>query len=58
MQIKDYWIKKSDKLSLFNFKWASSPKSCNFDKLSSFGQKKMYNHSEKHENLTSNDLLF
>jgi len=59
LESRDHWSELGEKyLTLFNFKWAPISRLCNFDQLSIHGQKKLVNHFERHDYLSTKDGLF
>ena len=45
-------------LTLFSFKWAPTSKFINFDSLGLHGQRKLVNHLERHDLITTKDQLY
>jgi hypothetical protein len=54
-----HWKKQEiDHLTLFDFKWAPVMKQLNFELIGVHGQKKVVNHLERHDLLSTKDMLF
>ena len=53
---REYWQELEEKhLTLYSFKWAPTSKCINFDQLGLHGQKKVVNHLERHDLITTKD---
>ena len=59
LESRDYWQELEEKhLTLFSFKWAPVSRGINFDQLGAHGYKKLANHLERHDLLSTKDQLF
>jgi hypothetical protein len=53
---RDHWAElEQQHNTLYQFKWAPVSRYINFEQLGAHGQKKIVNHIEKHELLTTKD---
>lgn len=56
MLTRQHWSELEQKhLTLFHFKWAPVSRCINFDQLNVHGTKKVVNHLERHDMLTTKD---
>ena len=56
---RPYWLPlEQQHLTLYHFKWASVSRLINWEQLGMHGQKKLVNHIERHDHLTTKDRLF
>jgi len=59
LKTRDYWIELEEKhLTLYSFKWSPTSKYINFDQLGAHGQRKLVNHIQGHDLLTTKDQLY
>lgn len=58
-QTRPYWLELEQKhLTIFNFKWAPVSRCINFEHQNYLGNKRIVNHLERHDVLTTKDQLY
>ena len=56
---REYWNEvEKEHLTVYSFKWAPVSKCINYDQLGIHGQRKIVNHLERHDLLTTKDQLY
>lgn len=59
LETRDHWMELDQPhLTLYSFKWAPVSRFINFEQLGLHGQKKLANHLERHDLLTTKDQLY